>query len=294
MFKLKSDTKRKNFYGILFILVPLIFITTFSFVPMVQSFILSFQTGKGVNLSFGGISNYVRLVNDPVFIQALYNTLIFLVIQVPVMMFLALIYATLLNDDRLKCRGLFRTCIFLPCVTSLVAGSVLFKSIFATDGVINGLLLDFNLITEPILWLLDPVWAKITIIIVLTWRWTGYDMIFYLASMQNIDKSIYEAASIDGATKRQQLFWITIPLLKPILVLTAIMSTNGTLQLFDEVVNLTNGGPNNATMTISKYIYDVSFKYSPNFPYAATISYAILIIVATLSFIQFKVTREKD
>lgn len=294
MIKLKGEEKRRNFYGILFVLVPVFLVIVFSFIPMLQSFMLSFQTGKGVNLSFGGLVNYKRLFHDPVFIQSLKNTLLFLVLQVPLMMVLALIFATLLNDKKLKGRSFFRICIFLPCVTSLVACSVLFKSIFTTDGIINIILLNLNLIQQPIEWLLDPMWAKITIIIVLTWRWTGYDMIFYIASMQNIDSSIYEAASIDGASSIKQFFHITIPQLKPIIVLTAIMSTNGTLQLFDEVVNLTSGGPNNATMTISKYIYDLSFKYAPNFPYAATTSYAILFFVAVLSFIQFRATRSKD
>ncbi len=286
--------KRKNTYGLIFIILPVFLIFTFSFIPMIQSLMLSFQTGKGINLSFGGFINYKRLFNDPVFIQSLKNTLIFLVLQVPLMMFLALILATLLNDEKLKGRSFFRVCIFLPCVTSLVACSILFKSIFMADGILNLMLLKLNIIDQPIEWLLDPMWAKLTIIIVLTWRWTGYDMIFYLAAMQNIDRSIYEAASIDGATSVKKFFYITIPQLKPIIILTAIMSTNGTLQLFDEVANLTNGGPNNATITISKYIYDLSFRYAPNFPYAATVSYAILVLVATLSFLQFKLTKNND
>ncbi|MFA9396716.1 MAG: carbohydrate ABC transporter permease [Clostridiaceae bacterium] len=289
-----KNKNKKNLYGIIFIILPVILIATFSFWPMIQSLFLSFKTGKGIVLTNGGLVNYKRLFRDPVFIKALKNTFTFLIIQVPIMTILALIFATLLNDSELKGKGIFRVCIFLPCVTSLIACSVLFKSLFSMDGLINIILLNLNIISEPIKWLLDGVWAKITIMIVLTWRWTGYDMIFYIAAMQNIDKSVYEAARLDGASKFKQFFHITIPLLKPILVLTTIMSTNGTLQLFDEVASLTNGGPNNATMTISKYIYDLSFKYSPNFPYAATVSYAILFFVALLSFIQLRVTRERD
>lgn len=141
---------------------------------------------------------------------------------------------------------------------------------------------------------MDPVWARVVIIAAITWRWTGYNMIFYLSAMQNIDPSIYEAASIDGASKIRQFFKITVPMLKPILLFTAIISTNGTLQLFDEVVNITNGGPGNSTMTISQYIYNLSFVYTPNFGYAATVSYAIVIMVAILAFLQLKVGGEKE
>ena len=210
------------------------------------------------------------------------------------MLILGLVIANLLNSPKLKMRGFYRTAIFLPCVTSLVAYSILFKSIFALDGVVNNFLMALHIIQEPISWLLDPFWAKIVIIIAITWRWTGYNMIFYLAGMQNIDSSVYEAAEIDGATKFQQFTKITIPLLKPIILLTTIMSTNGTLQLFDEAMNITSGGPGNATMTISQYIYNLSFVYTPNFGYAATVSYAIVFMVAILAIIQFKVAGDKN
>jgi lactose/L-arabinose transport system permease protein len=123
-------------------------------------------------------------------------------------------------------------------------------------------------------------------------------MIFYLAGLQNIDPSIYEAAEIDGASKFKQFKAITIPMLKPIVLFTSIMSTIGTLQLFDEVVNLTSGGAStsslSATLTLSQYIYDLSFKYVPNFGYAATVSYVIVIIIAILSIIQFKVAGDDN
>ena len=114
-------------------------------------------------------------------------------------------------------------------------------------------------------------------------------MIFYLSALQNVDKSIYEAARIDGASSMQQFFFITIPLLKPIILFTSIVSTIGTLQLFDEVMNITNGGPGDATVTISMYIYNLSFEYTPDFGYAATVSYVVLLLVVVFSLLQFKV-----
>lgn len=118
---------------------------------------------------------------------------------------------------------------------------------------------DLHLIASPINWLGNTWTARIVIVLALLWRWTGYNMIFFLAALQNIDSSIYEAAVVDGANAFQKFTKITIPMLRPTILLTAIMSTNGTLQLFDESMNITNGGPANTSMTISHYIYNLSF-----------------------------------
>lgn len=272
-----------------FVLPSLILIIAFVFYPMIQAFITSFQTGAGNNLDWTGIANYKRLLTDTTFKKALGNTVLYLVIQVPIMIFLALVISSMLNDKRLKAKGFFRTAIFLPCVTSLVAYSIIFKSLFATDGFINAFLMKIHVLEEPIAWITDPVFAKILIIIAITWRWTGYNMVFYLSGLQGIDDSIYEAADIDGATSVQKFFRITLPMLKPIILFTTINSTIGTLQLFDEPMNITQGGPANATITISQYIYNILFKYSPDFGYAAAVSYVIVVLIVVLSFIQMKV-----
>ncbi|MFU0799743.1 MAG: sugar ABC transporter permease [Xylanivirga thermophila] len=287
-------TATENRSGWLFVIPASLLIVIFGFYPMIKSLITSFKTGMGNNLVFTGASNYIRLFQDPVFKEAVKNTLIYLVIQVPIMTVLAMLNAVLLNDNTLKGKGFFRTALFLPSVTSLVAYSVLFKSLFAADGLFNKFLLAINVVNKPIPWLTDPFWAKVTIIIAITWRWTGYNMIFYLASLQNIDPSIYEAAKIDGASGFTQFFKITAPMLKPIILFTTIMSTNGTLQIFDEVVNITAGGPANATLSISQYIYNLCFKYTPNFGYASAVSYSIVIMVAVLSFIQFRVAGDEN
>lgn len=279
---------KSNLTGWAFISIACIMIVIFYFYPMVQALLLSFKSGQGMNLEYVGLDNYVRLFSDSTFITALTNTLIYLIIQVPIMIILALFISVLLNNSTLRFKGFFRTAIFLPAVTSLVAYSVIFKYLFATDGLINKMLMKMHLLSAPIEWITDPFWAKITIIVAITWRWTGYNMIFYLSSLQNIDHSIYEAAKIDGASSTRQFFGITIPLLKPIILFTSITSTIGTLQLFDEVMNITKGGPGNSTLSISQYIYNLSFKYSSDFGYAATVSYSIVIIIIILAFLQFK------
>lgn len=205
------------------------------------------------------------------------------------MLVLALILSTILNQKDLKLKGVFRTLVFLPCVTSLVSSALVFKSLFALDGFVNRFCLWLGVLNEPINFLMDPFWAKAAIIIVITWRWTGYNTIFYLAGLQNLDDSIFEAAVVDGASPTYQFFHITVPLLRPVILLTAIMSTNGTLQIFDEVKNLTNGGPGMATLSISQYIYNLSFRLNPQFGYAAAVSWAILFMVAILSFVQMQI-----
>ncbi|NLJ74168.1 MAG: sugar ABC transporter permease [Firmicutes bacterium] len=261
----------------------------FYFYPIARAFVLSFQTGVGVNLKYAGLFNYQRLLADNLFKKSLGNVFIFLIIQVPIMLLLALVLASLLNDKNLRFRGFFRTAIFLPCATSLVSYAIIFRSMFALDGFVNAVLTNLSLISRPINWIGQPWTARIVVVIALTWRWTGYNMIFYLAGLQNIEPSIYEAAFIDGASGFDQFFRITIPMLKPIILLTTIMSTNGTLQLFDETMNLTNGGPANATLSVSQYIYRLSFQYSPRFGYAAAISFVIFALVAVLAFIQMRV-----
>ncbi|WP_087974255.1 carbohydrate ABC transporter permease [Oceanobacillus rekensis] len=290
----KSKFKpKKGLSGWIFILISVILIFLFYFYPMLQALLLSFQSGPGVNLEFAGFENYIRLFSDSTFLTAVFNTFIFFLIQVPLMIVLGLIFSVMLNNKKLKFKGLFRTAIFLPAVTSLVAYSVIFKYLFSNDGIVNMILMNFSIISDPILWLSNPFWAKVLIILAITWRWVGYNMIFYLSALQNVDESIYEAARIDGASAFQQFTKITIPMLKPIILFTSITSTIGTLQLFDEPMNITSGGPGNATLTISQYIYNLSFRYTPDFGYAAAVSFAIVAMIVFFSIIQFKLAGDK-
>ena len=286
-----SMHQKQSLAGWAFLMPATLLIFIMSFYPMFSALLTSFKRGKPTALVWSEPlwRNYQFMLKDKVFIQSVTNTLTYLIIQVPIMLILAVIFASLLNNRDLKFRGLFRTCIFLPGATGLVAYSMIFRTLFTYDGMVNNMLLKFGLISEAINWLNDPVYAKAVIIIGLVWRWTGYNMVFYLSAMQSIDYSIYEAARIDGANSYQQLMRITIPLLRPIILVTAIMSTNGTLQLFDESVNLTRGGPGNMTITMSHYIYNTMFTKNPNFGYAAAMSFVILVMVAVLAAIQMKV-----
>ena len=286
-----SMHQKQSLAGWAFLMPATLLIFIMSFYPMFSALLTSFKRGKPTALVWSEPlwRNYQFMLKDKVFIQSVTNTLTYLIIQVPVMLILAIFLACLLNKKDLRGKGIYRTMIFLPCCTALVSYSIIFKTLFAYDGYINTVLLKLGLIGERINWLGDVHTAKAIIILALIWRWTGYNMVFYLAGLQNIDDSLYEAAKIDGASPFAIFRKIMIPLLRPTILLTTIMSINGTLQLFDESVNLTGGGPANSTLTMSHYIYKASFEYNPQFGYAAAMSYVIFIMVAILSFVQMKV-----
>ena len=284
-----SLEKKHNLTGWAFLLPASILIFVFCFYPMSQAILLSFRKTGGV---FNGAANYARILKDKTFQQCLFNTFFYFVIQVPIMLVLALMLAQLLNNPKIKGKGIFRTLIFLQCSRSLVSYSMIFKSLFAPDGVVNRVLMAIGL--SSVDWFQSTWPARWVIVIALIWRWTGYNMVFYLAGLQNIEYSVYEAAKIDGANGWKTFWKITVPLLKPTIIMTFIMSINGTLQLFDESMNLTKGGPANSTITMSHYVYNTCFVNVPNFGYAAAMSFIIFIMVAVLAFINLKVGDTRD
>ena len=172
--------------GWLFLAPASIMIAVMSFYPMIRAFIISLQTGAGANMRFADpiFSNYKRILADKVFQQSIVNTFLYLIIQVPIMLILAILLAQLLNNKDLKLRGFFRTCVFLPCATSLVSYSLIFRSMFATDGLINSILIKLGILSTGYNFLGNSTSAKIVIILALIWRWTGYNMVFYLAGLQ--------------------------------------------------------------------------------------------------------------
>jgi lactose/L-arabinose transport system permease protein len=283
--------------GWAFLIPATLLIVIMSFYPIIQAFFTSLKTGSSANMSWAEplFYNYKRMFQDSLFIRSIGNTFLYLVIEVPIMLVLAILLAQLLNNKDLKFKGIFRTCVFLPCATSLVSYALIFKSLFATQGLINSILVGLGIFQENYNFLGNAGSARVVIIIALIWRWTGYNMVFFLAGLQNIEYSVYEAAKIDGANGWKTFWHITVPLLRPTIIMTVIMSINGTLQLFDESVNLTNGGPANTTITMSHYIYNNSFGQGvANFGYASAMSFLVFILVAVLAFINMKVGDKRD
>lgn len=260
--------------------------------PILRSLYLSFFELVSGSYKFVGFSNYTTLFKDAVFWKSMLNTVIYLIVQVPVMIGGALLIAVAIEQKFLKGKAFFRTTIFLPSVTALVAYALVFKVLLNGDhGLINYVIELFG--GKGINWFYEEWPARFAVIISITWRWLGYNMIILLAGIQSIPNELMEAADIDGATFWDKLFHITIPMVKPIILFCTITSTIGTLQLFDEPFILTEGGPNNATITMGQYLYNNGFRYL-KFGYASAIGYVMTVIIALLSVVQLKITKEEE
>jgi lactose/L-arabinose transport system permease protein len=284
-----------NRFGWLCIAPAMAFFSVFMLYPILSSLYYVTRRWRGMSNTFIGLGNFARMAQDKIFQQALGHNFLFMVIQIPLMIFLALMLAVLLNQGIKRFRGPIRLAIFLPSITSLVAVSVLFRVLLQTNGMLNNVLINAHLIAAPIGWLNDSFWAKITIIIAMTWRWTGYNMVFFLVGLQSIDPEIYEAAEVDGAPKARQFFSITLPLLLPVILFSAVTSTSGTMQLFDEPNILTSqGGPSNATMTASLYIFRQAFVVNSDFGYATAMSYVVVLISGIFALIQMRLLGDRE
>lgn len=275
------------------LIAPIVVIfALFMVYPILRSLYLSFFELVSGSYEFVGFQNYVTLFKDETFWKSLFNTFIFLIVQVPVMIGGALLIAVAIEQKFIKGRAFFRTTIFLPSVTALVAYALVFKVLLNGDhGLINYVIELFG--GKGVNWFYEEWPARFAIIISITWRWLGYNMIILMAGIQSISNDLMEAADIDGATFWHKLFYITIPMVKPIILFCTITSTIGTLQLFDEPYILTAGGPNYATITMGQYLYDNGFRYL-KFGYASAIGYVMTVIIALLSVFQFKATKEEN
>ncbi|MFH9349614.1 carbohydrate ABC transporter permease [Kitasatospora sp. NPDC017646] len=276
----------------LFVLPALALFAAFRLYPIGWSFVLSLYHTDGMAQTWAGLDNYQRLVDDPLFWKALGNTALILVVQVPVMLALALGLSVALNSALLRWKPVFRLGFFLPVVTGLVTYGLLMGALLNQDsGAVNWLL---QLVGLPeVHWLGEPFWARISIVLALTWHYTGYNAVIYLARLQGIPAEHYEAAAVDGAGPWRRFWHVTLPGLRPALVLTVVLSTIGTLQLFDEPFIMTGGGPDNATTTIGVYLYQTGFRYF-DFGYASAIGYALVLIIAVFGIVQVKFAKEED
>lgn len=284
--------KKANLFPYYLLLPTILVFGLFMVYPIIDSIYLSFLEFSGGTYTFVGLSNYIQLFKDPVFYKAFGNTVLYLVVQVPVMISLALIIAVLIEQKFIRGRGFFRMSVFLPTITSLVAYALVFKVLFNTEhGLINYVVQMFGL--DKIQWIYSAWPARFSIIASITWRWVGYNMIILLAGIQAIPEELYESAGMDGANFWQKLFYITIPMIKPIILFTTITSTIGTLQLFDEPYILTGGGPDNATITLGQYLYLNGFKYL-KYGFASALGYVMVFIIGMLSLVQFKLSKEEE
>lgn len=254
--------------------------------PLIHSVYLSLLNTRVHPWSFQPVANWGRLFGDPAFLNALQNTLLILVVQVPLMLILAMVLALMLNVPTLRLRGLYRFAFFCPVVVGEVAYSVTFRLLFNTEfGAINAALVSLGF--GRIDWLYSAGSAFAVVVIAITWKWAGYNALILLAGLQSIPSELYEAAEIDGANGWQKFWRITLPLVQPVLLFCLVLSVIGTLQLFAEPFLITRGGPGNATTTLGVYLYRQGFE-TFNFGYASVIGYTVAFIGLIFSVIQLK------
>jgi lactose/L-arabinose transport system permease protein len=272
----------------------LLLMLVFMAFPLFFSFYISFFDWSGVTAgTFTGLRNYIQIVSAPLFWNVLGNTLFIGIVHLPIEIGLAVLFAVLLNQSWLKISGVFRTALFLPSITSLVVVAMVFFMIFdQTYGLLNLFLGVFDI--PPVPWLVSPEYSKISIIILLIWRWTGYITIIMLSGLQSIPEELYESARIDGAGSFSIFFTITLPLMKPVILFAAIMGTSGLFALFAEPYILTGGGPNNSSLTTGLLLYREGFQYF-HFGSASAIAYILFCITLIFSLLQMRLLNgQKD
>jgi multiple sugar transport system permease protein len=272
-------------------LVPiLLFFILFQYYPILKSFVISFkQYGLLMRETpWVGFENYVRQFQDPLFLSALWNTLVFVAVCVIVGVVLALFFAVLVESTG-RWAKYYRTLYFIPVVTSLLATSMVWRWLYASNGLLNYLMTFFGL--SPQAWLLSESLALPSLIALTIWKNLGFDLILFAAALQAIPQDYYEASSIDGAGVHHNFWYITLPQLRPILLLVCVTAIIRSFQVFTIVLAMTQGGPINATRTIVFHIYEQGIQYD-DMGYASAAAVILLIIIALVTYVQLRVGRE--
>ena len=290
-----SPVKRHNLAGWLFATPWVIIFLVFMALPILASLVLSFTNfglanlANPFNLNFIGLQNYGRLAQDQLFLQAALNTIIVVVIGVPLNVGLALLIAIGANQGVRAARTIFRVGYYLPVVTSIVAIAMVWRFLLDPDaGLVNNLLRLVGLHGPN--WLGNPSLALPSVIFVVIWRNVGYAMIILLAGLQGVDIALYEAAHIDGAGAFARFRYVTLPMMRPVLLFVSVITSIGFLQVFQEPYVMTQGGPLNRTLTISQYLIQQGFDFF-NQGYASAMAYVLFLAIVILTLVQFRLLR---
>ncbi len=264
----------------------ILFFATFVAFPVVFSLVLTLHKWNIISpMEFVGLKNFIRLVQDRMFFRSLWNTVVFLMIHIPLQIVVALFFAELLNQ-RIRMRGFFRAAYFLPVVVSGVVVTILWQQLFGFDsGLINRLLVKLGL--GRVGWLVDPRVAMPSIALIATWKNVGLYIVLFLVGLQSVPAHYYEAAEIEGATHWQKFRYITLPAINPTIFMVVVLSTIGGFSLFIEPYILTGGGPLNSTLSTILYIYKQAFFYY-HMGYAATLGLVFALMILAVVIIQRK------
>ncbi len=301
-----STEKRRNFWkdiranrwAYVFISPFYILFLIFGLGPLLFSIFMSFSKWSGLGpIEFVGLKNFEYLGGPGagIFWDSILNGVILFFMYVPVMTFLAIVLAVILNSERVRGFRLFRTLLFAPYVTSMIAAGFTFRLLLDREGGLFNIILE-SLNFAPVPWL-EAEWpARVSLCLLVIWGWLGYNMVIMLAGLQTIPRELTEAAQIDGASPVQAFFRITIPLLRPVILFSVILSTAGTFALFNEVMALTGvnpGGPKHAVLTPFVHVYQVAFDRL-RFGRASALSYVYALLIFVLTLIQNRFAGQRD
>lgn len=290
--------RRHHLAAWVFVAPALLAITVFFAVPVLLALVVSltdfdlYALADLGNLRWVGLDNYLQLLQRPLFWQALGNTLVFVVLGVPLSIAVSLGAALLLHSPYARLRGFYRTALFAPVVTTLVAVAVVWRYLFHTRyGLINHALGGLGI--SPVDWLGDPAWAMPAIVLLSVWKNFGYNMVILLAGLQAIPPELYEAARLDGARRWQLLRHITLPSLAPLLLLVGILTMAGHFQLFAEPYVMTQGGPAQRTVTVLYLMYEDGFKWW-SLGTASAVAFVLFVIMFAITLLQLWVARRSE
>jgi len=276
----------------MFIAPAVILLVIFSIIPITIAFFISFTdlNLKGLanwsNISFIGLENYIKLFGDRTFIKSVFNTIFYVGIGVPLVIISSLSIALMLNYGSNKIFSVFRSVYYMPSITNIIAVAVIWGYLYNTEYGLFNYILSF-LSIDNIPWLQEPTIAKLSLIVLAVWKGIGINMIIFLAALQGIPRSYYEAAEMDGASRFRTLFHITLPLLSYAIFFVTVTTLIGWMQFFEEPFVMTKGGPLDGTISVALFIYKEGFQFS-QFGYAAAASFSLFIMIIIITLIQFK------
>jgi putative chitobiose transport system permease protein len=275
----------------LFLIPALLGLSLTVFIPALQAFYLSFTKFNIFDGSapWVGFDNFGRLLQDGVFWKTVGNTLLYLLVVVPLLTVLPLGLAIGVNQ-KLMGMSWFRAAYYIPVIISMVVAGIAWKFIYAENGLLNQLLAGLSL--PPVEWLTSPAWALFSVMAVTVWKGLGYYMTIYLAGLQSIPADLYEAAAIDGVDGAAKHWDITIPLMKPYMALVAVVSAISATKVFEEVYVMTQGGPRNNSKTAIYYLYEQAFGSAQDLSYACAIGLVMFLAILVLSVINLRLSVE--
>ena len=290
--------KRSSLAGWIFTAPALLVLGMFFGVPVLAALVLSttdfdlYALSDPSHLRFVGLGNYIDLLRTPLFWKSLWNTTYFVLLGVPMSIAVSLGAAMLLHAKAARWRGFFRTALFAPVVTTLVAVAVIWRYLFHVKyGLVNWALAHIGI--SPIDWLGDPRWAMPTIMLFAVWKNFGYNMVIFLAGLQGIPEDLYEAARIDGASRWKQFVHITLPMLGPVLMVVGVITISGYFQLFAEPYVMTRGDPLQSTVSVLYFMFEEGFKWW-NLGRASAVAFLLFLIILAVTSVMLRIGRRKD